>query len=107
MARRRVDHQARRLVDDDHVVVLVHHVQGQGLGPGQGGPRRGHGEVEPLARPDPVGGVAHRPRTVRGAHHQSGQDQRLEPRARERRHGVRQQLVQPRPGLVLGDRNGI
>ena len=49
-----MDHEPGRLVDDDQRVVLVDHVQGDGLGGGFGGHGRGQDELETVARFDPV-----------------------------------------------------
>jgi hypothetical protein len=56
VAGRRVDHQARGLVDDQQVGVLVQHGQRQGLGAGLGIGKRRLAYLHPFAGPDPVSG---------------------------------------------------
>ena len=55
VARRRVDHQARRLVDDDEMGVLVDHLERQGLAVGRAGRTAGTATSECLAGFDPMG----------------------------------------------------
>ncbi len=52
------DH-TRRLVDDDESGILIHHVEGDGLAPGQGRGCPGYGQVERLAWFDPIRGVGY------------------------------------------------
>jgi hypothetical protein len=53
----RMDHKTRRLVDHDHVLVLIDDREVHGLALGLGGDRHRQVEDKGLARFDPSGGV--------------------------------------------------
>ena len=72
MARRRMDDQARRLVDDDQVRVLMDHRKVQGLGLRGRRSRRRYANREALTGADAVGRVPCRAAALvrpAGAHH--------------------------------------
>ncbi len=60
MSRRRMHHQARRLIDHDHVVVFIHDREGNRFGDKLRRRGRRHAHDDHIARPDLVTGLADR-----------------------------------------------
>ena len=94
VARRGMDDQPLRLVDDDEVVILVDNIERDGLAFRFGRARRGHVDCDRIPRGDMICGVANRRRIVRGLRrapfcgrgsnkHLARENQRLEPRSRQ------------------------
>ena len=105
MPRRRVDDEARGLVDDDQVLVLEDDRERDVLGFGRRIERRRHLEEDAHAR-------LHLQAEVRCdravERHETGCHELLQARARQReilaRRMKRQRLIEPDPRLVLADR---
>ncbi len=95
-----VDDEPRRLVDDDEVGVLEHHLERNIFGRDRdvlGGRKIEHDRG---AGVDAVAGIADRGAVDRDA---TRQDQRLVARARQLGHAVSQHAVEPFAGLLGGD----
>ncbi len=92
--------EPRRLVDDDEVGVLEHHVERDVLRRDRGvlGGRKIDGDRG--AGVDAVAGIADRGAVDRDA---TRQDQRLVARARQLGHAASQHAVEPLAGLLGGD----
>ena len=100
IARRRMHHEARRLVHDDQVFVLEDDGERDRLGDGPGGRRLGDTHLEGLAQFDPPGGLGY-PRARLGD--RSAGDEGLDAAARHVGQGVRQHPVQTGARAVLID----
>ena len=93
--------EVRRLVDDDDVVVLVDHVERDGLGRGLGRLRRRHVEHDGGAGIDAMARIADRAAVDRD---RAGLDQRLEPRLRDSSATCAgEHAVEPLAGFLRGD----
>ncbi len=92
--------QSLRLVDDDDLVVLEHHLKRDGLGRDRGVLRRRQLQSDGVAGVDAVTGIADRGAADRDA---AGQDQRLVARARQLGDAGGQHAVEPLAGLFGGD----
>ncbi len=92
VARRRMDDEARRLVDDDERLVLVDDGERDILALRRRILGLRHDKGHHVAHIDPVGGIGHGPPADPDL---SGLDQRLEARARQVRQAARQETVQP------------
>jgi hypothetical protein len=97
VARGRVDHHSRRLVDRDQVTVLVEHVERQLLRLHVGRRRGRHGDFNPVAVMHEVGRLGHGP--VAG--HQPRPDPAGDLRARPPATGPGEEAVEAQ-ALVLG-----
>ena len=95
-----VDHQPARLVDDDDRIVLEHDVERDVLRRGRRRLRRRQRDRDGVAGVDAVARIAD---CAAADRHLAGEDQGLEPRARQvgDRHGER--AVEPLAGIRLGD----
>ena len=87
-------------VDDDDVVILVNHVERNGLGRGLGRLRRRHVDGDRGAGIDAVVRIADRAAVERDG---AGLDQRLEPRPRQLGEMAGEHAVEPLAGLLGGD----
>ena len=96
----RVDNQSLRLVDDDDVVVLVDDIERDILALRLRRHRLGHVDCDRIAGGDMISGVADGgPLGGDG----TGQDQRLQPRARQFRAEHREHAVEAGRSLVAAD----
>ena len=95
-------HQAGRLVDDDDVVVLIDNVERDILALRLRRHRLGDVDCDRISSGDMISGVADG-----GAFggDGAGQNQRLQPRARQAFDGARQHAVEPGRALVARDRH--
>ena len=100
VARRRMDDEAGGLVHDDQVVVFIGDRERDVLAAGCLVQRRRDVERDRLARFDPVCGLRYRLARNRDP---ARLDQGLEPRAGERRDGLRQKPVESRAIILPGD----
>ena len=89
--------QPLRLVDDDDVVILEHDIERDVLAFRLGGDRRRHVDCDRIARSDMISGVAN---GIGADPDLPGQDQRLQPRARQRGAAHRQHAVEPHRALI-------
>lgn len=97
MAGGRVHHHARGLFQDQQMLVLEQHVQRDRFGSRRRWPGVRHSHGKALARFDPGRGVRYWsaiPADLPGRH------QRLQPRARQIGEAGREELVEPKPGIV-------
>jgi hypothetical protein len=95
-----MDHQPLRLVDDNELVILEHHVERDVLRPDLSLFRGWKIEHDPPAGVDAVTGIADRGAVDRDA---TRQDQLLVARARQLGHARGQHAVEPLAGFVSGD----
>ncbi len=95
-----VDHHPARLVDDDDLVVLEQDIERDVLRRGRRRLRRRQRHRDGIAGVDAMARIAD---CAAADRHLAGEDQRLEPRARQvgNRHGER--AVEPLAGTLLGD----
>ena len=88
------------LVDDDDVVILEHDIERDIFARGLGGDRFRHVDCDRIALLDMISGVAEGGAPGGDG---TGQDQRLQPRARQLRPADREHAVEPDRALVAGD----
>ena len=100
MAGGRMHHQAAGLVDDDDVVILIDDIERDSFARRLGRHGLRHVDCDRIASRDMISGVADGSALDADL---AGEDQRLQPRARQLAKVLRQHAVEPGRALVAGD----